>query len=407
MAAAQARKSQRYKIPGLDGIRGLAVLSLFVFHADILPHFPGALATTVFFFLSGFLITTLFVREFKKTGSVDLGAFYLRRALRILPPLYIVLALALLASFVGHVGDPLASWKVAGHFLQYTNVAMAIPRSLVGFLPGMLLLWSLAVDEHFYLLFAPFFRVASARVSLSRMAHLMLAMCGLILIWRCAVFVHEGSASIRIAVGTDTRMDSILWGAFLALWRNPALEPERAKRLASPLLLTLGFMGLILPMVAHNDVLKGTLLYTIQGVALIPIFSAAILHGRFESSAKKTPVQDALESLAPVSSQGGRTNTRSRSGFRFGRILESKFLLWTSQISYPFYLFSGLALDTMFRFVHLPKLLVVSLTFAIVYGLATFMHLYLERPMMTLRRRKPGISKGTESAHAGAVQLPV
>lgn len=368
------------------------MLSLFIFHADILPHFPGALATTVFFFLSGFLITTLFVREFKKTGDVDLGAFYVRRVLRIFPPLYVVLMLAVIANLMGHVGDHVVPWKVAGHFLQYTNYAMAIPRSLVGFLPGMLLLWSLAVDEHFYLLFAPFFRVGASRLSLPKLANVMLVLCGVILGWRCFVYAHEGVATVRIAVASDTRMDSILWGAVLALWRNPALEPERAKSLAKPAYVVLGLIGLLLPVITRSDLIKGTVLYSLQGIALIPLFTAAILHGRLRTTPERTAVQDAISEVTgrEIERPAEPDDLFHRIGrIPIGRILESKFLLWTSQISYPFYLFSGLVLDTLLHFVHGPRLVLVLAAFGLTYGLATVMHLYLERPMMNLRKRKP------------------
>ena len=412
MTAKPAATSNRYKIPGLDGIRGLAVLSLFVFHADILPHFPGALATTVFFFLSGFLITTLFVREFKKTGTVDLVDFYKRRALRILPPLYLVLALALIANSIGHVGDHVVPWKVAGHFFQYTNFAMAFPRSLVGFLPGMLLLWSLAVDEHFYLLFAPFFKAGATKHSLQRLTSAVLVLCGVILAWRCFVYVHEGSASVRITVGSDTRMDSILWGAFLALWRNPALEPERAKSLAKPGYVLLGICGLLLPVVTKNDLLRGTVFYSLQGISLIPIFTAAILHGRLERKIERTPVHEIFDDLrgrpldTPPQPQG---MLEKLSRLHIGKILESPFLLWTSQISYPFYLFSGLTLDTLLHVGHghAPRLAIILFGFGLTYGLATLMHLYLERPLMALRKSKKrtGTSSGEHSQVSGAAAL--
>ena len=101
-------------IPGLDGIRGLAVLTVFLYHAQVLPHIPGEFATTTFFFLSGFLITTLFLKEWKKTADIDLKNFYKRRALRIFPPLYLMLAVALTLNLAAHVGTPIIPWKAAG-----------------------------------------------------------------------------------------------------------------------------------------------------------------------------------------------------------------------------------------------------------------------------------------------------
>src|SRR5579871_1400371 len=96
--------SSRAYIPGLDGIRALAVITIFLYHAQVIPHIPGELATTIFFFLSGFLITTLFVREQSKSGTIDLLGFYSRRALRTLPPLFLALLIGVGVHFALHVG---------------------------------------------------------------------------------------------------------------------------------------------------------------------------------------------------------------------------------------------------------------------------------------------------------------
>src|SRR5688572_18281201 len=89
--------SPAFHIPSLDGLRGAAFLVVFFGHAlpaALLRFVPPAFGVTVFFVLSGFLITTLLRKEFDKTGTVSLREFYLRRALRILPPFYIVLVLS-------------------------------------------------------------------------------------------------------------------------------------------------------------------------------------------------------------------------------------------------------------------------------------------------------------------------
>src|SRR4051812_20527063 len=78
-------------IPSLDGLRAISFAVVFLAHAGV-PGMPGGFGVTVFFFLSGYLITTLLRLEVERTGTVSLRRFYLRRALRILPPFYIVLA---------------------------------------------------------------------------------------------------------------------------------------------------------------------------------------------------------------------------------------------------------------------------------------------------------------------------
>src|SRR5665213_2686933 len=88
------------KIPSLDGIRAISFLLVFIAHAGLDKWVPGGFGVTVFFFLSGFLITTLMRQEYLTSGDVNLRHFYLRRVLRIWPPFYIVLAVTAIATEV-------------------------------------------------------------------------------------------------------------------------------------------------------------------------------------------------------------------------------------------------------------------------------------------------------------------
>jgi peptidoglycan/LPS O-acetylase OafA/YrhL len=94
-------------IPSLDGLRAASFLLVFAAHAGLKDIIPGAFGVTVFFFLSGYLITTLMRGEVSRTGRVSLTSFYLRRALRILPPFYIVLVAATLLAGLGFVAGAL------------------------------------------------------------------------------------------------------------------------------------------------------------------------------------------------------------------------------------------------------------------------------------------------------------
>src|SRR5262245_57371978 len=85
-----ARTSSTH-IPSLDGIRAFAALWVFAAHAGLEQALPGGFGVTVFFFLSGYLITTLLRMEYQATGTISLKKFYLRRVYRIWPPMYIVL----------------------------------------------------------------------------------------------------------------------------------------------------------------------------------------------------------------------------------------------------------------------------------------------------------------------------
>ena len=91
-------------IPALDGFRALAIAIVLTSHIGLERIVPGKFGVTLFFFLSGYLITTLLRREVARTGRIDFRAFYRRRAVRILPPLYITFAFFLLLSGVGLIG---------------------------------------------------------------------------------------------------------------------------------------------------------------------------------------------------------------------------------------------------------------------------------------------------------------
>src|SRR5438132_14220471 len=94
LAATANKQSSSFYLPSLDGIRAAAVILVFVAHAGLKERIPGNFGVTVFFFLSGYLITTLLRIEHERTGGISLKMFYLRRTLRIFPPFYLVLLLA-------------------------------------------------------------------------------------------------------------------------------------------------------------------------------------------------------------------------------------------------------------------------------------------------------------------------
>ena len=123
-------------IPGLDGIRAIAVLAVLLYHSGVAAVPGGFLGVDVFFVLSGFLISTLLLQEIERTSAVSFGQFYLRRARRLLPALLATLAVASLAY--------VTNWWYVVQDLSYFEV--------MGRPPMLQHLWSLAVEEQFYLL---------------------------------------------------------------------------------------------------------------------------------------------------------------------------------------------------------------------------------------------------------------
>ena len=284
-------KPAKFYIPSLDGIRAIAFLIVFVSHAG-LTFVPGGFGVTVFFFLSGYLITTLLRREHDRSSKIDFKKFYMRRVLRIWPPFYVVLILAVITSFLvgGYSqfnGDHLYAFvSQFFHFCNYYNIEYGNQFMALG--TGVY--WSLAVEEHFYLLF-PLLYVMLRRfgVGSSKQATIFWGLCLTVLLWRCLLVLKMGGDYDRIFFATDTRVDSILFGCALAVFGNPAIETDRQisefnlKRYLLPLgfallLFTLAVKPVFSKIGLHEpaEFFRNTLRYSIQGVALYPMFIAAI-----------------------------------------------------------------------------------------------------------------------------------
>lgn len=269
------------QIPSLDGLRAVSFLLVFVAHAGLKDVVPGGFGVTVFFFLSGFLITTLMRLELEETGRVSLSQFYLRRALRILPPFYIVLAGATLLAGVGFVDGALRGKAVASQALHMSNYWIA-EHGWSGIAEGTGVYWSLAVEEHFYLLFpAAFLLLGRLRLSGRGKAFAFWSLCAAVLAWRCVLVLGMHAGAERLGLCSDTRIDSIAFGCALAVWKNPALEkdnPGRESPLWASVFLPGGILLLLATFLVRNPVFRETLRYTLQGLALIPVFVMAVRH---------------------------------------------------------------------------------------------------------------------------------
>jgi peptidoglycan/LPS O-acetylase OafA/YrhL len=268
-------------IPSLDGLRALAVLIVVVSHSGYGETIPGGLGVTVFFFLSGYLITTLILDEQDSTSSVNIKHFYLRRAFRLLPPLVITLLVAYSLVAAGLLDGGISVQGVMSqlfYFANYFTIFFADESSQPA---GTGILWSLAVEEHFYILFPLLiyvaFRFRNARQLLIR---LFIVLCVAALAWRLWVISRPGFEEIRTYYATDTRFDSILFGCLLALWRNPArtpVDPRRSVMRGGDLLLCGMAVALLLSTIVYrNPDFRESLRYSLQGLALMPIFYYAV-----------------------------------------------------------------------------------------------------------------------------------
>lgn len=264
-------------IPSLDGLRAISFLLVFVAHCGLDQYVPGGLGVTIFFFLSGFLITTLMRAEFQSNGAVNFRHFWLRRAFRILPPFYIVLVAGIAAALIFDPPGTLSGPAVAAQLLHVTNYWM-IYRGIDGQPAGTGVYWSLAVEEHFYLLF-PWFYVGMQKLRLPpfKQALCLWILCGLVLVWRYILVYHFHVTMDRTYVATDTRMDSILFGCALAVWHNPVLdELNLNERRWKYIVVPSAVLVFVICLLFRGSEFRETVRYSLQGAALTFVFIAAI-----------------------------------------------------------------------------------------------------------------------------------
>lgn len=334
-------------LPDLDGLRAIAVGLVFIGHTHTLPRFPASFGVTLFFVLSGFLITTLLRLERARTGGNSLRNFYIRRLLRINPPLYATLLLIGVLVALGinpQVPDALG---VAAQALFFSNYMPDF-----GIRGGLQTpLWSLAVEEHFYLVFPSLFVLAMRRGTPARLALGCAFACLAVLAIRLFNVVVLGVVEAN-GFWTHTRIDSILFGCILALWSNPVLDERPAWR-AGNRQAALAVIVILASFAPAPPVIREGMRYTLQSAALVVLFNW-LLQGRAV--------------VAPF--------LRNPLVQRLG--------LW----SYSFYLLHYAVIGSLRHIMPgLPVAAFVALSFLITCGLCEAMLRLVERPAARLRRR--------------------
>jgi peptidoglycan/LPS O-acetylase OafA/YrhL len=347
MKPGERAAKMRY-IPTLDGWRAVAILAVIFSHSQVAFHAAGIdsfrfllvaswfrLGVDVFFAISGYLICTQLLVEFEAQGGISLPGFYLRRAFRILPLyfFYLVLlsGLSLWAGVPSSPGSILSSLFFVRNYIDpgrgvYTNH-----------------FWSLAVEEHFYLLW-PFFLACSGP---KRALWLTPVLALLVEIWRGLDGHFQLTDSFLPHAGilwrTDTRLDALLWGCFAAIvcFRHPPRLPAWA-----PFLI----LGVLVAGIVGN-------------LPLLPLFLALIFP------------------LLIVS-------TLSNPGAPISRLLETPPLRWIGRLSYSLYIWQTILLQQGERPdpAWLAAIKHPPWNYAVILAIAIASHYLLERPMIRLGR---------------------
>ncbi len=272
-------------IPALDGLRAVAILLVVAAHAGLERVVPGAFGVTLFFFISGYLITRQLLGGLARTGRIGFGGFYLRRVLRLLPAgvAYVVVAGGIYVGFGGHVA--VLGWLTAVFYgANFYDLWVGYRSTLAGVRHPFNILWSLAIEEHFYAVWP---LVLAAVWRWRFLAAGLVGLCVTVLCWRFWLFDHctwHFSAMCgrvqtdpawrynRLYQGTDTRIDSIAWGAALAAleFRRPDLVGMAGRWWGVGLVL-LGASFFL-----TGDFARQVVRTSVQGGALLLVFPALL-----------------------------------------------------------------------------------------------------------------------------------
>jgi peptidoglycan/LPS O-acetylase OafA/YrhL len=339
-------------VPALDGLRAVAVLLVVAAHCGLDGLVPGGFGVTLFFFISGLLITGQLAAEHARTGRIAFAGFYLRRALRLMPAgvIYVVVAGAAFAA-LGGVITP-AGWLAAlGYGANYYDLFVRYASTLPGVRHPFNVLWSLSVEDHFYLVWP--LALAALLRRRGGAVGVLLAVCAMLPAWRLVLHAtaHAPPAWLanRIYKATDTRLDSLAWGALVALLAGgQALRPAVRRRWLQAAMLGVLLASFLIRGPAFRDVAR----YTLQGAALAVLVPALL--------AADTPLRRAL-ALPPA--------------------------VLIGRLSYSIYLWHWAALSAADAWQPAGGAAWLAVALGLTVALSVASYAGVERPMLRLRRR--------------------
>jgi len=340
--------------PGLDGVRGVAILLVLSQHAPTRPLIDGFVGVTVFFCLSGYLITTLLVRQLS-TGTIDVPGFYRRRAARLCPALVTVVAVTIAVLFIGR--RDLTAGQVfapAGAAVTYTTSLFDWTNHVFATKDYFNYTWSLSVEEQFYLLW-PF----ALLWGYLRRPRLFVALVVSFIAMSLSLDLYLGlSRAVKYDqheyFGSDTNALPILVGCLLAIVLANGWLPRTIRLLAPCALLAVA----LLPVLAYRNDTYHPSLVIVVGTALTLLALIGVV-------------------------------TRPRSAA--GSLLASRPMRWLGERSYSIYLWNVLARIAVLA--SLGHTVVGDVAWIVLFVvLAEVSYRFVERPLRARLARKPAVS---------------
>ena len=387
-------------LPSIDSLRALAVLAVIIYHVDV-NYLPGGfLGVDLFFVLSGYLISSLIIKEYRKTGSLNLYNFYIRRARRLLPAVYFMITVGLvvmvlfnevllrkshLDAIFGYIYS--SNWWYIFHKLDYFDS--------FGAQSPFKHLWSLAIEEQFYMIFPLLFLLVNRKKkskdgTYKLNKNFLYVVLGLILVSLIAhILLFDINNISRIYFGTDTRAFSLLVGVVGAILypmeRLHAKVTPQQNMLYSVVSLV-SIATLITVMIYTSE--YNTLLYR-GGFLLVAILGLIVII----SSGKQHTLMSRLLSFKPV--------------------------VFIGKISYSLYLwhFPVLVLTTPVSEIGNPNIFFVILRIVLTFAVAIVSYVFVETPIRKLGfknyinvifkklKKRPGKSRKVYAGIVGLVSV--
>jgi len=344
-------------LPALDGLRAIAIMVVIVSHYGLGHVIPGGFGVTLFFFISGFLITRLMISEYEQRGAINLKNFYIRRFLRLYPALLFMLLVG--TSFVYLAGGSVSWDELSSCLFYYRNYFIIYLQNSTPNVYSIVynILWSLAIEEHFYIVFPLVFVLLYRRKPVFY-AVLLAGLAGS-LAWRYYLILEGGPTQTvfhKIYYLTETRADAIIYGCLVSLLLNGRAANKFIAVVSNPLSLLLLVSTLLFTFTYRNPVFRETARYSLQGIVLSGLIPALLNHPRFKTTVAWLSVS---------------------------------WMQTVGRLSYSLYLFHWIGVSVAMYWVGSERLspLWISVAVAVGLPLSLLSYYYVEQPVLQLRKR--------------------
>jgi peptidoglycan/LPS O-acetylase OafA/YrhL len=355
-------------LPSLDGIRALAVLAVIASHIPVLLSYQhptpwswlnkfisgGFLGVDVFFVLSGFLITSLLLKEHSRFGRIKLSHFFARRALRLFPALYVLLAIDFLIAIYEKTSLS-GQWNITWVTVLYMNNWYFVWSSLrtgpADFQTNLGHLWSLSVEEQFYLVWPVFIflimKLKRVKIFLPLFIILLIALVAI----RRTMLWYDNNFYLEILIRTDARLDSLLVGALLAIC-------FRYIQISSKMLCWAAYISLpIFAVIAHQGP-ESPFFYTF-GFTIVALLVFIMIYASVEQA------------------------------WGVNKFLERKWLTFIGRISYGLYLWHFVVFTFLSKHFFVgPRVMRISVGLLSTFAITLLSWFFIEKPFLRLKDRR-------------------